>query len=194
MSCLVKLNPLSLISFQRDKTISCVRCLRMRKPGKRIPAFMNSGKGFLPTKLTLSGDFLLLGEVILLESMSFVSFSLHENVSQSGTNQDYNKLQTLQNIFSFHNTTTLPSNICFQRNRWGEDSERVNPSLVRDQLKLENKTKSSPCSGLHKRPMDFPDLFIDLPSGLWQCFPLFITIPFACLESHTNQSRIDLEV
>ena len=49
--------PLSLISFQRDKTISCVRCLRMRKPGKRIPAFMNSGKGFLPTKLTLSGNF-----------------------------------------------------------------------------------------------------------------------------------------
>ena len=50
----------------------------------------------------------------------------------------------------------------FQRNRWGEDRERIHSSLVRNQYKLKNKSKSTTCFCLYKSTMDFTEVCLDL--------------------------------
>ena len=183
----------------------------MRKRARRIPAFMNSGKGSLLTRLTLSGDFSFWFR--LSKNPRF-----HVNASQSGTTEDCNQLTQKATKLICLSIFTLPltsniSTICFQRNRWGEDRERVDPSLVwdqlnlnfqfailnsqvRDQLKLDNRTECSPCFGcLHQRPFDFPDLFLARPQivSSFQNYTYLLLVWNLTLQI-INQSRKDLDV
>lgn len=158
---------------------------------------------------------------------AFVSFWFHGNASQSGTTEDCNQLTQKATKLICLSIFTLPltsniSTICFQRNRWGEDRERVDPSLVwhqlnlnfefailnsqlsssilnsqvRDQLKLDNRTEWSPCFGcLHQRPFDFPDLFLARPQivSSFQNYTYLLLVWNLTLQI-INQSRKDLDV
>ena len=85
--------------------------------------------------------FLVLGWDYPRIQEAFVSFWFHGNASQSGTTEDCNQLTQKATKLICLSIFTLPltsniSTICFQRNRWGEDRERVDPSLVWHQLNL----------------------------------------------------------
>ena len=66
----------------------------------------------------------------------------------------------------------------FQRNRRGEDSERIHSSLVRNQYKLKNKSKSTSCFRLYKSTIDFTEVCL-----IWTlCWPKYSNLGFSfCL-------------
>ena len=149
----------------------------MRKRARRIPAFMNSGKGSLLTRLILSGDFSFWFRLSKNPRGFCLLLIPRERVSKwnNWRLQSVNSKGYKINLFvNFHFTThikyfnNLFSAKPMRRRPWESRSKfgmastqsqlsifKLNSQLsssilnsqVRDQLKLDNRTEWSPCFG-----------------------------------------------
>ena len=189
----------------------------MRKRARRIPAFMNSGKGSLLTRLTLSGDFSF-GLRLTKNPRGFCLLLIpRERVSKwnNWRLQSVNSKGYKINLFvNFHFTTHIKYfNNLFSakpmrrrpwesRSKFGMGSTQSQCSILNSQFS--NSILNSQFSGTGSTQARQQDRVVSLFWLLASApvrFPRFISslasncfffsklhIPFACLESHTTDN------